>query len=145
LHKLGALGSFDPLPMVKAAAQYLMMKGPVTPQDRWEENSGYSPSTLAANIAALICAAELARDRGESISARYLEEYADFLECHLEEWTVTNQGTIVPAIKRHYIRINPVDPNDPQPIEDPDDGTVLVKNRPPCTQSEFPASQVVDG
>ena len=49
LHKLGALGSFDPGPMVKAAARYLMVKGPVTPQDRWEENSGYSPSTLAAN------------------------------------------------------------------------------------------------
>ncbi len=145
LHKLGALGSFDPCPMVKAAAQYLMVKGPVTPQDRWEENSGYSPSTLAANIAALICAAELARDRGETTSAQYLEEYADFLECHLEEWTVTNQGTLVPAIKRHYIRINPIDPNDPQPDEDPDDGTVLIKNRPPGTQSEFPASQIVDG
>ena len=145
LHQLGALGSFDPFPMVKAAAQYLMVKGPVTPQDRWEENSGYSPSTLAANIAALICAAELARDRGESSSARYLEEYADFLECHLEEWTVTNQGTIVPGIKRHYVRINPVDPGDPQPDEDPDDGIVMVKNRPPGTQSEFPAAQVVDG
>jgi glucoamylase len=145
LHKRGALGSFDPAPMVKAAAQYLMVKGPVTPQDRWEENSGYSPSTLAASITALICAADLARDHGEPISARYLEEYADFLECHLEEWTVTNQGTIVPGIKRHYIRINPVDPNDPQPDEDPDHGTVLVKNRPPGTQAEFPASQVVDG
>ena len=145
LHKLGALGSFDPSPMVKAAARYLMVKGPVTPQDRWEENSGYSPSTLATNIAALICAAELARDSGEPTAAQYLEEYADFLECHLEEWTVTCAGTIVPGIKRHYIRINPVDPNDPQPNEDPDDGIVLIKNRAPGTQAEFPASQVVDG
>jgi glucoamylase len=145
LHKLGALGSFDPGPMVKAAARYLMVKGPVTPQDRWEENSGYSPSTLAANIAALICAAELARIHGEPLNARYLEEYADFLECHLEEWTVTNHGTIVPAIKRHYVRINPVDPNNPQADEDPDHGTMLVKNRPPGTQAYFPASQVVDG
>jgi glucoamylase len=145
LHKLGALGSFDPAPMVKMAAQYLMMKGPVTPQDRWEENSGYSPSTLAANIAALICAAELSRGCGDAISARYLEEYADFLECHLEEWTVTNAGTLVPGIKRHYIRINPVDPGEPQADENPDHGTLLVKNRPPGTQTEFPASQVVDG
>ncbi len=145
LHRRGALGSFSPRAMVTAAARYLMVKGPVTPQDRWEENSGYSPSTLAANIAALICAAELARDHGDSISARYLEEYADFLECHLEEWTVTNEGTIVPGIKRHFVRINPVDPNQPQADEDPDHGTVLVKNRPPGTQAEFPASQVVDG
>jgi glucoamylase len=145
LRKLGALGSFNPAPMVKAAAQYLMVKGPVTPQDRWEENSGYSPSTLAANIAALICAAELARGGGEADAARYLEEYADFLECHLEEWTVTNRGGIVPAIKRHYVRINPIDPNDPQADEDPDHGFVPVKNRPPGMQSEFPPSQVVDG
>ncbi len=145
LHQADALENFDPWPMVKAAAQYLMTKGPVTPQDRWEENSGYSPSTLAANIAALICAAQLARDFNDPISARYLEEYADFLECHLDDWTVTNQGAIVPGIKRHYIRINPVDPNDPQPDEDPDHGTVLIKNRPPGTQAEFPASQVVDG
>ncbi|HLI82199.1 MAG TPA: glycoside hydrolase family 15 protein, partial [Candidatus Binataceae bacterium] len=122
LHQAGALENFDPWPMVRAAAIYLMTKGPVTPQDRWEENSGYSPSTLAANIAALICAAELARDCDHPNSARYFEEYADFLECHLEEWTVTNQGTIVPAIKRHYVRINPVDPNDPQANEDPDAG-----------------------
>jgi glucoamylase len=144
LHKLGALGNFDPGPMVKAAAKYLMMKGPVTPQDRWEENSGYSPSTLAANITAMICAAELARDRDAEDAARYLEEYADFLECHLEEWTVTNQGTLVPGIKRHYIRINPIDPNDPQPDEDPDHGVVLIKNRPPGTQAEFPAAQIAD-
>jgi glucoamylase len=145
LHKADALGSFDPYPMVKAAAQYLMVKGPVTPQDRWEENSGFSPSTLAANIAALICAAALARDRGEPTAAQYLEEYADFLECHLEEWTVTNQGSIAPGIKRHYIRINPVDPNEVQPDENPDNKIMLVKNRPPGTQAEFPATQVVDG
>jgi glucoamylase len=145
LHNLEALGNFDPWPMVKAAAQYLMVKGPVTPQDRWEENSGYSPSTLAANIAAMICAAELARDRGDLVSERYLEEYADFLECHLEEWTVTNQGTIIPAIKRHYIRINPIDPVNPQPDENPDHGIVLIKNRAPGMQAEFRAAEIVDG
>jgi glucoamylase len=145
LHSLGACGNFDPAPMVRAAARYLMEKGPVTPQDRWEENSGYSPSTLAANIAALICAADLARGRGEDVTAQYMEEYADFLECHLEEWTVTNQGTIIPAIKRHYVRINPIDPGNPQPDENPDHGIVLVKNRPPGMQAEFPAAEIVDG
>ncbi|HLX38119.1 MAG TPA: glycoside hydrolase family 15 protein [Candidatus Binataceae bacterium] len=145
LHEADALGAYDPAPMVKAAARYLLLKGPVTPQDRWEENSGYSPSTLAANIAALICAAEMARDRGNLPAAIYLEEYADFLECHLEEWTVTNQGSIVPEIKRHYVRINPIDPSQLQPDENPDHGVVLVKNQPPGTQAEFPAAQVVDG
>jgi GH15 family glucan-1,4-alpha-glucosidase len=49
-----ALRDFDPYPMVLRAAAYLVRHGPVTPQERWEEASGYSPSTLASNIAALI-------------------------------------------------------------------------------------------
>ena len=51
--------------MVLRAAGYLVREGPATPQERWEENSGYSPSSLAANIAALACAAEMARERGD--------------------------------------------------------------------------------
>lgn len=144
LHGYDALSGFDPYPMVKMAARYLMVKGPVTPQDRWEENCGYSPSTLAANIAALICGASLARNHGETITAKYLEEYADFLECHLEDWTVTRNGTAVPGIKRHYIRINPVDPTDPHADEDPDHGVVSIKNRPPGTQTDFPAAEIID-
>ena len=89
LWKAGALGEFDPYPMVRAAAAFLIREGPMTQQDRWEENSGYSPSTLAATIAALICAADFARSRGEADSGQFLEEYADFLESHIEAWTVT--------------------------------------------------------
>ncbi len=80
LARAGGLADFDPYPMVRAAAQYLLLGGPVTPQERWEENSGFSPSTLASNIAALICAAAFARDRDDEASARFLEDYADFLE-----------------------------------------------------------------
>ena len=43
--------------MVKRAAAFLLHRGPVTGEERWEEASGYSPSTLAAVIAASICAA----------------------------------------------------------------------------------------
>ena len=93
VHAGTTLGAFDPYPMVLAAARYLISEGPVTPQERWEENSGYSPSTLASNIAALVCAAELARERGDPATARFLLDYADFLECHIERWTVTKQGT----------------------------------------------------
>ena len=91
--------------------------GPVTQQDRWEEASGYSPSTLATNIAALICAAQFARGRGDDETGKYLEEYADFLESHIEAWTCTTMGSLVPGITNHYIRINPIDVNDPTPNE----------------------------
>jgi glucoamylase len=47
LHKHDALGLFDPRVMIVRAAARLILRGPVTAQERWEENSGYSPSTLA--------------------------------------------------------------------------------------------------
>jgi glucoamylase len=143
LHKAGGLMDFDPYPMVRAAARYLILNGPATPQERWEENSGYSPSTLASNIAALICAACFARDRGDPATASYLEEYADFLETHVDGWTVTNQGFLIPGIRRHYIRINPVRVDDPEPDEDPDHTYVLIHNRG-SAPALFPPAEIVD-
>jgi glucoamylase len=145
LHKNNALHDFDPYPMVRAAAAYLIMHGPATPQERWEENSGYSPSTLASNIAALICAAGFARIRGDEVTGRFLEEYADFLESHVEKWTATNEGTLIPGIKRHYVRINPVSAGDPNPDESLHGKSVIIANRPPNTRYEFPAAEIVDG
>lgn len=144
LHRLHALQQFDPYEMVMRAAAYLIREGPVTPQERWEEVSGYSPSTLASNIAALICAATFARERGDERTAAYLCEYADFLECHVEPWTVTTGGTLVPGIRRHYIRIHPVRVGDDRPEEDPNDGVLTIFNRDPGQRAEFPARAIVD-
>jgi glucoamylase len=145
LHLAGALNDFDPYPMVRRAARYLICHGPATPQERWEENSGYSPSTLASNIAGLICAANFAHVRGDQTTARYLTEYADFIESHVEAWTVTNNGTLVPGIRRHYIRITPEDTANLIPYGDPDHTMIAMRNRPPGAQSYFPAREIVDG
>jgi len=144
LRRERVLGNFDPYPMVVRAAAYMIRHGPATQQDRWEEASGYSPHTLAANIAALICAAALARGRGDETTARFIEDYADFLECHIEAWTVTTTGALVPEIPRHYIRIHPMGLNDPDGDEDPNQGILVVANRPPGAQYAFPAREVVD-
>jgi glucoamylase len=145
LARAEALRDFDPYPMVLAAARYLIANGPATPQERWEENAGFSPSTLASNIAALICAATMAHECGDRAGAQFLAEYADFLEAHVEAWTVTTQGTIVPGVPRHFIRISPVDVNNPDVgDEDPNHGTIRIANRPPHSQAEFPAKDIVD-
>ncbi len=144
LRRDGALQDFDPYPMVLRAAAYLVRHGPVTPQERWEEVSGYSPSTLASNIAALICAACMARERGEAETAKYLEEYADFLECHVESWTVTTEGTLLPGVPRHYLRILPERADNQTPAEDPNQGNITIANLPPGAQSVFPAKEIVD-
>ncbi len=144
LKELDALQEFDPTPMVLKAARFLIAHPPATQQERWEENSGYSPSTLAAHIAGLVCAADFARRSGDEASARFIEDYADFLEARIERWTVTTEGALVPGIRRHYIRINPVDPKNPRPIEDPNLGIVTIRNRSPGAQADFPARDIID-
>jgi len=144
LYQENALGQFDPYHMVMRAASYLIHHGPATQQERWEEASGYSPSTLAASIAALVCAAGFARDHGDEITAVYLEEYADFLECHIEAWTVTTEGALHPDIKKHFIRIHPVSVNDYQPDENPDHGLLLLHNRTPGSRHTYAAKEIVD-
>jgi glucoamylase len=127
--------------MVAAACGFLIREGPATAQERWEEAAGYSPSTLAVNIAALICAADLLDGAGDSRTARFVREYADFLESHVDAWTVTTQGSLLAGVARHYIRINPNEGGK----EDPDTGTLVLANQPPDGPYEFPARDLVDG
>jgi glucoamylase len=138
-----ALGNFDPFEMVKRAAGFLIREGPITPQDRWEEARGYSPSTLAVHIAALICAAEFFAAQGDNGTAEFVRSYADFLESHIECWTVTTEGALVPGIIRHYIRLNPASSADCSD-EDPNSGTVVLANQAPGARNEFPAKDIVD-
>ena len=49
---------------IKKSAEYIVKNGPYTKQERWEEEAGFSPSTIAAEIAGLVCAAEIARING---------------------------------------------------------------------------------
>jgi glucoamylase len=128
LHKHHALDLFDPRVMIVRAAARLILRAPVTAQERWEENSGYSPSTLAVVIAALACAADWGMEIGNTDAADFVFAYADWLAAHVEEWTVTTEGELVPGIPRHYIRINPVDPNTPDPHADPDTQMIQIAN-----------------
>ena len=115
LHRAGKLvNRFDPLPFVIGCAVTIIWRGPKTEGERWEERAGFSPSTLASNIAALICAGILVRELANNLPlAVFFEEYADFLERHLESWTTTRNGGISPSgIKHHYIRIS--DKEDPE-------------------------------
>jgi len=149
LSELKSLQNYDPKSMVLAAAGALIVKGPMTQEERWEENEGYSPSTLASNIAGLVCAADLAENSWDDpVTAQFLREHADFLESHLEDWCVTKQGNLVPGVNQHYIRILPTqvksfgNNRNPTLPEDPNTATVYLKN---IAQGAFPAREVVDG
>ncbi len=145
LWKAGGLGNFDIFPFVSRAAGFLVRYAPVTQQERWEENAGYSPSTLAAVIGALCCASEIAAAHGDAALGTFLGEHADWIQSHLEDWTVTDQGTLHPEIKRHYMRVRPPAPGEPWYRNDVAPGNIRLNNRAPWEESEFPASAVVDG
>ena len=62
---------------VKPAADFIVKRGPNTDSDRWEEKSGYFPATVAAEIAGLVCAAEIARRNGDATAAETYLKTAD--------------------------------------------------------------------
>jgi glucoamylase len=139
-----ALGQFDPYPMVMRAARYLVERGPATGQERWEEAGGYSPSTLAAVISASVAASDFARERGDTSCSDFLLSYADFLESHLERWTVTHHGTLLPGTPTHFVRVNPVPLEDPTADENPETSEVVLANQPPGAPVAYPAREIID-
>ncbi len=103
-HQLGRTDSSTYENHVKKAADYIVEHGPTTQQERWEEESGYSPSTIAAEIAALVAAADIARANGDGASAdRYLQ-VADSWQRQIEEWTFTTTGKHGDG--EYYVRID---------------------------------------
>ncbi len=131
LRRAGELDGLDAWPMVFRAATYLVRYGPVTPQDRWEEDGGYSPFTLAAEIAALLASADFADLAREHGVATYLRETADAWNDGIERWTYVTGTALAQAVgvDGYYARIAPCDDAD---AADPAGGYVPIKNRPPA-------------
>ena len=144
LWKMDALGHFHIFPFVARAAGFLVRYAPVTQQERWEENPGYSPSTLAVVISSLVCAAEITRAFGAEELSRFLEDYADWIEGHLDEWTTTKNGVLHPDVKYHYMRIRP--PAEGEPFHNPQipPGQIHISNRAPGEKFSFEAREVID-
>jgi glucoamylase len=113
-------------PMVKKAAGYLARSGPVSPQDRWEEDPGYSPFTVGAQIAALLAAADLADLNHEPPIATYLREIADVWEMSIERWMYASGTNWCRKYQVHgyYVRISPDGRQEGKHL----DGLVHVKN-----------------
>jgi len=96
---------------LKKSSDFIVSRGPSTPQERWEEDGGFSPSTLAAEIAGLVCAADIAEKNGDAASANTYLATADNWQRNVENWTVTTSGPF--ANHNYYVRIDDnTDPND---------------------------------
>jgi glucoamylase len=128
-------------PMIRRAARYIVCNGPVSQQDRWEEDAGYSPFTVAAEIAALVVAADLARSNGEQEAAAYLTTTADAWNDGIERWMYARGTELATScgVEGYYVRIGPADV---ESAASPLSGFVPVKNRPP-DDARFEANRIV--
>ena len=97
--------------LIKAAADYTVawkrddLTAPATGAERWEERSGYSPSTIAATIAGLVCAAVFARKHGDAASAAKYEQTARSWAASVKSWTRTTTGQLADG-KPYFIRLS---------------------------------------
>ena len=115
---------------VRLSAEFIVSHGPGTQEERWEEVQGYSPSTIAAEIAGLVCAADIARKNGAKEDAEHYLRMADEWAGNLEKWMVTTTGHLgTPgAGTGYYIRINnTTDPNDGEKLDVRNGGGVWDK------------------
>jgi glucoamylase len=76
---------------------------PYSPQERWENQAGYSPATIAAEIAGLVCAANIAQHNGDAASATLYLQTADAWRAHLNSWTLTTSGPY--GTGTYYVRL----------------------------------------
>jgi glucoamylase len=113
---------------VKPAADWLVRTGPQTDMDRWENQSGWSPGTIASEIAGLICAADIARKNGDDTSAATYEQTADTWQHEVESWTATTNGPY--SDKPYYLRVTKdANPNDGSTYSIGDSGPSAMDER----------------
>lgn len=96
-------------PMVEKAISYLVKHGPVTMQDRWEENAGYTPFTIATEISALLAGADLADIMGKNEMAAYMREVADSWNESIEDWMYVTDTPLSRKnnVDGYYVRVMP--------------------------------------
>jgi glucoamylase len=89
---------------IKRAADFAISHGPSFGSERWEEQGGFSPSTIAAEIAGLVAAADIAQANGDRASARVYRGVADDFQRSVKGWTVTSNGPKSPD--PYFIRLS---------------------------------------
>ncbi|MCB1949620.1 glycoside hydrolase family 15 protein [Nitrosomonas sp.] len=107
LRECDALGSIQCTDMVKRALRFIAHEGPITGQDRWEEDSGVNTFTLAVAIAALVEGSMFL----EGEAREFVLLLADNWNARLEEWTFVTDTLLARkhGVKGYYIRVAPED------------------------------------
>lgn len=114
-------------PGIKKAISFLVIHGPYTQQDRWEEEPGLTAFTLAAEITGLLSAAHLAEIDEDKEMARYCRETADYWNEQIENWTYVTDTPLSKevGVDGYYMRTN----NTHHAAEEVKNNTIVIKNR----------------
>jgi len=106
--------------MIRRAITYVVRKGPMTDQDRWEENAGASPFTLSLVLVAIVSLA----DFFDADERRYLLSLADCWNERIESWTYTTTGKFCEShhVSGYYVRLGPL-------LGEGANGGIPVRNR----------------
>ncbi|MCG6965821.1 MAG: glycoside hydrolase family 15 protein [Chromatiaceae bacterium] len=102
-----ALAGIEVGDMVRRALGFIAGNGPVSPQDRWEEDSGINTFTMAVCIAALVSGARFLPSAQEAFAL----ELADYWNARLDDWTAVRDSALDRrfGLHGHYLRIMPPD------------------------------------
>ena len=95
-------------------------------------------------ITGLICASDLVCANQAPDLANFYAVFADWIESNIEAWTVTDEGILLPEVRRHYMRIRPPRPSDrffnPAMGED----KIQLSNRAPGERFLFEDREIID-
>jgi glucoamylase len=137
LSERAALGGIEVADMVRRALSFLVRTGPVSDQDRWEEDSGLNTFTLAVCIAALVAGAPFLPADARDLALAF----ADYWNARLESWTAVTDTPLARryGVPGYYVRVAP-----PQALTDrccPADLVLTIKNR--ATDPRLPVSEQI--
>src|SRR5580693_2029713 len=89
---------------IRPAADFLAANGPADGVERWEEQTGFSPSTMADEVAGLVAAAAIAKVQGDTASQRLFLATADNFRRLILTTTVTDNGPL--SSQPYFIRVD---------------------------------------
>jgi glucoamylase len=105
LAERAALGGTEVTDMIRRALAFLVRAGPVSEQDRWEEDAGLNTFTLAVCISALVAGAAFLQPDARELALAF----ADYWNAHLEEWTSVRDMPLARlyGVPGYYVRVAP--------------------------------------
>lgn len=107
LAERGALDGIPVTDMLRRALAFIAITGPASDQDRWEEDAGLNPFTLAACIAALAASAVFLPEADATLALRV----ADYWNARLEDWCLARDTPLdrIGDMAGHYVREAPAE------------------------------------